>query len=407
MITSNELNSPLALPCGAVLPNRIAKSGMSEQLASRDGRATDKLTRLYGVWSNSGAGLLITGNAMIDRAALTEPGNVILDDARGIAEARKWTSAAKAGGAQIWLQINHPGRVAVAPLVKRPVAPSPESARVPGYNFRTPRALTMPEIREIVAKFARTASLARSAGFDGVQIHGAHGYLLSQFLSPSANLRDDEYGGNAEHRRRLLLEVVEAVRTAVGPAYPIGVKLNSSDFDRGGFSPEESLEVAKALEKSGVDLLEISGGNYEEPAMTGVGKGLDRSREAYFADFASLVRKSTKLPLMLTGGIRSIETMKKLVGTGTVDVIGIARPMAFVPDYPARVLAGEEVHLPRNAPATGYRPLDGYLDLAWHNNQFHRMARGLTPQRRPGVRTLAVAMARIGKGLVRQTAVPR
>ena len=402
-----DLTTTLTLPCGAELPNRIAKSGMSEQLATRDGRPTDKLTRLYAVWGGSGAGLLITGNAMIDRRALTEPGNVILDDDRAIDQARTWATAAKAGGAKVWMQISHPGRAALVPFNTWPVAPSRKAIRVPGYNLRPPHPLTQAEIEDIVAAFARTAGLAKRAGFDGVEIHVAHGYLLSQFLSPSANVRTDEYGGTPENRRRIVLEVIAAVRAEVGPEFPIGAKLNSSDFSRNGLSPEQSVEVAVALERAGIDLIEISGGGYDAPAMTGVAAGQQRSREAYFVEFARLVRDRTTVPLMLTGGLRTHETMQELVGQGTVDVVGIARPMAFVPDYPRRILAGEQVSLPRNAPRVGYRPADGYLDLAWHGDQFHRIARGRTPQQRPGLRTLIRALARIFKSAVAQAVVPR
>lgn len=400
------LTSPLTLPCGAELPNRIAKSGMSEQLATRDGRPTDKLTRLYAVWAGSGAGLLITGNAMIDRRALTEPGNVILDDNRAIDQARKWTAAAQTGGAKVWLQISHPGRAALVPLNARPVAPSRKAIPVPGYNLRPPRPLTRPEIGDIVAAFARTAELAKRAGFDGVQIHLAHGFLLSQFLSPSANVRTDEYGGTPENRRRIALEVIAAVRSEVGVDFPIGVKLNSSDFSRNGLTPEESVEVAIALERAGVDLIEISGGGFDAPAMTGVAAGQERAREAYFAEFAELVRTRTNVPLMLTGGLRTRDTMQRLLKDGTVDVVGIGRPMAFVPDYPRRILAGEQVTLPGNAPRIGYRPADGYLDLAWHGNQFHRIARGRTPQQHPGPHTLVRALARIAAATMKQSTIP-
>lgn len=403
----SHLSTPLTLPCGAELPNRIAKAGMSEQLASRDGRPTDKLTRLYAVWGGSGAGLLITGNAMIDRRALTEPGNVILDDDRALAEARKWSAAAKAGGARVWMQLSHPGRAALVPFNTWPVAPSRKSIPVPGYNLRPPHPLTKPEIAGIVAAFARSAGLAKQAGFDGVQVHLAHGYLLSQFLSPGANVREDEYGGTPENRRRIVLEVIAAVRAEVGPEFPVGVKLNSSDFSRNGLAPEESVEIAVTLEQAGVDLIEISGGGYDAPAMTGVAAGQVRASEAYFAEFARLVRARTSVPLMLTGGLRTAETMEKLVAEGTVDVVGIGRPMAFVPDYPRRILAGEQVALPGNAPRIGYRPADGYLDLAWHGNQFHRIARGHTPQQHPGPHTLVQALGRIARSVVSQAVVPR
>ncbi len=402
------LSDPLVLPCGATLPNRLAKAAMSEQLARRDGATTPRLRRLYEVWGRSGAGLLVTGNVMVDRDALTEPGNVLVTDGRDLAGLREWASAAQQGGSRVWMQINHPGRVAVTPFDRRPVAPSALRSGVPGYNLRRPRELGAEQVRQLVGRFARTAELAVAAGFDGVQVHAAHGYLLSQFLSPLANRRDDEYGGDAARRSRLLLEVVAAVRAAVGPQVPVGVKLNSQDFVRGGFEPDASVQVALALAEAGVDLLEISGGGYEAPAMTGVvptdpGPG----QEGYFERFAGRLRAETSMPIMLTGGLRSPEHLQALVGAGTVDVVGLGRPLAFTPTFPARILAGESPTLPRHAPRVGYRPLDGYLELAWHNAQLHRIATGRTPQRRPGLRTLLRSGLRIVVGALRQVRVPR
>ncbi|WP_265446253.1 NADH:flavin oxidoreductase/NADH oxidase family protein [Flexivirga meconopsidis] len=404
-MTDLAITQPLTLPCGAQLPNRIAKAAMSEQLAARDGGPTDKLRRLYGVWGHSGAGLLLSGNMMIDRRALTEPGNVILDDDRHLDDVRAWTGAATACGAHFWAQINHPGKVAVAPFDKRPVAPSALRSTVPGYNLRQPRALSGTEIQEVIERFRRTARLAIDGGFTGVQVHAAHGYLLSQFLSPQANKRDDEWGGDAQRRRRLLLEVVDAVRAEVGRAIPVGVKLNSTDFVRGGFSSDEAADVAVALGEVGVDLLEISGGGYEQPAMTGVARAVKR-REGYFHEFAAQVRAASDVPLMLTGGMRSPDYMNEVIEDGTVDVIGVGRPLAFAPDFPRRVLAGESVRLPASPRRLGFSPLDGYNELAWHNVQLHRIAAGKTPQARPGIHTLARAVGRITVAGARQVTVP-
>lgn len=403
------LSQPLQLPCGAVIPNRVAKAAMSEQLANRDGTPSDKLRRLYAVWGRSGAGLLITGNIMIDRDALTEPGNVILDDGRGLDAVRAWTSAATEGGAKIFAQTNHPGRVAVSPFNRRPVAPSAQRSSVPGYNFRKPRELSADDIDRVIRRFARTAELAVAGGFDGVQIHAAHGYLLSQFLSPLSNQRVDAWGGELKERMRLLLDVVAAVRDTVGADVPVSVKLNSKDFVHGGFDNDDALEVAVALFGANIDLLEISGGGYESPAMTGVAKGQkDRSGEGYFAEFASAVRHAVPgLPLLLTGGLRTPEYLATLVDSGTVDMVGIGRPMTFVPNYPALVLAGQRPGLPGNPPKSGYRPIDGYFELAWHNDQLHKIAAGKSPQRRPGARTLARALTRISKSATKQATIPQ
>ncbi|WP_424190176.1 NADH:flavin oxidoreductase [Actinokineospora sp. G85] len=377
---------------------------MSEQLATRDGRPTDRLHRLYATWARSGAGLLITGNVMINRDGLVEPRNVILDDDRAPAEFTTWSDTVHAGGAAVWMQINHPGRVATVPFTRRPVAPSATREPVPGYNLRKPRELTATRIQALIRSYARTAELAVAAGFDGVQIHAAHGYLLSQFLSPLANTRDDHYGRDAAGRRRALLDTVAAVRAAIGPRTPISVKLNSTDFQHGGLTATESLDVAIALADAGIDLLEITGGNYAEPAMEGVHH---TGREAYFADYAAKVRERTRVPLMLTGGLRTRDTMEHLVRSAAVDVIGIARPMAFVPDYPARILAGEpEPLLPQGPRPIGYRPLDGYLQLAIHNAQFHRIAAGRTPHTHAGIGTVLRALTTMSAAMTSQAVLP-
>lgn len=403
---TTTLSSPLDLPCGVTLRNRIVKSAMSEQLARRDGTPTERLRRLYAVWARSGAAVLITGNAMVSRDALTEPGNVILDDDRALDAFGSWSSAAQAGGAQAWLQLNHPGKVAVTPFDRRPVAPSARRSTVPGYNLRKPRELTSSAIADLVGRFARTAELAVAGGFDGVQVHAAHGYLLSQFLSPLHNRRDDDWGGDAARRRRLLLDVVGAVRARVGAGVPVSVKLNSRDFVHGGFDEGEALEVALALAGAGVDLLEISGGGYEQPAMTGVAAGQDRTAEGYFLDFAAAVSARTSLPVLLTGGLRSPGRMNELLGSGAIDAVGLARPMAFVPDYPRRLLAGEQPALPPAPRRLGVRALDGFVGLSMTADQLHRIAAGRTPARRPGVLTLARSGARLVRGAAKQVTVP-
>ncbi|QNG17989.1 NADH:flavin oxidoreductase [Rhodococcus triatomae] len=402
------LHQTVDLPCGVTIPNRIAKAGMSEQLAARDGSVTPELRRLYATWATGGAGLLVTGNVVTGRDALVEPRNVIVDSDRAVPGLREWSGAVRGAPSHLWMQIGHPGRVATVPFNRRPVGPSARREAVPGFNLRKPRALSVRDVERIVARFAQTAALAVESGFDGVQIHAAHGYLLSQFLSPLANTRTDRYGGDAAGRRRLLLDTVEAVRDAVGSDTPVGVKLNSADFQYGGFDEGESLDVVRALDGAGVDLVEISGGNYAVPAMEGVAHRDDaNASRGYFAGFATRAREVTAVPLMLTGGLRTRAAMELAVARG-IDIIGMARPMAFVPDYPARILAGEpEPMLPTGPPTLGYRPVDGYLQLAAHSHQLHRMARGLTPQRTAGLGTVARSLTRIGVAGAAQAVLPR
>lgn len=376
------LAQPLRLPCGAVLPNRLAKAALSEQLGDRQNRPTDDLTRLYARWAAGGAGLLLTGNVMVDARALGEPRNVVLENDADLAKFAEWATAARSFGAHCWVQLNHPGRQVMRALSSEPVAPSAVPMALGGGIFATPRALEEAEILDIIARFARAAGLVKAAGFSGVQLHGAHGYLISQFLSPHTNRRTDAWGGDATRRMRFVLEVFRAVREAVGPDFPIGAKLNSADFQRGGFDEEESMAVVAALEAAGLDLLEVSGGTYEAAAMVGNMKDQrqsTREREAYFLSYAERVRERVSLPLMLTGGFRTLSGMAAAVASGAVDVVGLGRPLALEPDLPARLLAGtaERSHVePRRV---GVPVLDGLNEIFWYTHQLHRMGRGEAP----------------------------
>jgi len=307
--------------------------------------------------------------------------NVAVEDDRDLSLLRRWADAAQSRGARLWMQINHAGRQSPKKVTAQPVAPSAvEFERGPLKTmFGRPRALTDREIHHFIAGFARTASMAKLAGFGGVQLHGAHGYLISEFLSPRVNLRTDEWGGSSEKRMRFLLETVRAVRRETGPAFPVGVKLNSADFQRGGFSEEDSIEVVRALDAEGVDLLEISGGNYENPAMMGV-RASTRSREAYFQEYAEKVRKVTAMPLMVTGGFRTAKGMAEAVSGGAVDVVGLARPLCVEPDLCARMLDGSAQEAMRIDVETGIKIFDDMLQSFWHNHQMKRMSRGLDPR---------------------------
>lgn len=374
----DALARSLTLPCGVVLSNRIAKAAMTEQMAELDNSPNEALMRLYARWAGSGAGLLITGNVMVDRRCLEHARNVAIEDERHLEMLRPWANTGQMKGAQLWMQISHAGRQSPKAVTRQPVAPSEVRLRGLEALFAKPRALTEPEIHDIIRRFATTAAVAQRAGFSGVQIHAAHGYLISEFLSPIVNRRMDDWGGSPENRMRFLLEIVRAVRRAVGAAYPVSVKLNSADFQRGGFSVEESMDVAAALERERIDLLEISGGNYENPAMMGMRQST-REREAYFLDYARAVRQRVATPLMLTGGFRSGAAMRAAVEEGAVDVVGIARPLAVEPDFPARILErrGERAAAVRTR--VGIRRLDDMMQSFWFNQQMHRMARGLEP----------------------------
>jgi 2,4-dienoyl-CoA reductase-like NADH-dependent reductase (Old Yellow Enzyme family) len=353
------LATPLTLPCGATLSNRIAKAAMTEGLADPQGRATGELDKLYAVWSDGGAGMLLSGNIQVDADHLERPGNVIIDrepDEEAKRALSHWAATATRNGNHFWAQISHAGRQTQKPVNPHPKAPSAVKLGLPGGQFGMPVPLTDEEILILIGRFATAARVCKEAGFTGVQIHAAHGYLLSQFLSPRSNQRDDRWGGSLENRARMLLFVVNSVRTVVGPDFPVSVKLNSADFQKGGFDFEDSLQVAKWLQDAGVDLIEISGGSYEQPRMMDIEGTEDieqqnvaastLQREAYFVDFAKAMRAEVNIPLMVTGGFRTKSAMRQALASGAVDLIGLGRPMCYQPDAPGRLLRGVEM-LPR------------------------------------------------------------
>lgn len=375
------LTQPLALPCGAVLPGRIGKSAMSEQLGNRVNAPTPELGTLYRRWGQGGGGLLITGNVMVDRHHLGEPKNVVVDDARHLRQLSAWASAAQAGGTPTWVQLNHPGRQALRIAGTHPVAPSAIRPKVPGAP--TPKPLTDAEIHQIIERFAVAAKVIKDAGFHGVQIHGAHGYLVSQFLSPRANERTDAWGGDATKRMRFVVEVMRAIRDRVGTDYPVGIKLNSADFQRGGFSEEESMDVVAALTAEGLDLLEVSGGTYESPAMTTGDKREQgestKQREAYFLDYAEKVRAVTTVPLMVTGGFRSAAGMRDAITSGATDLVGLGRPFALDAEVPKTVTdGGTAPDMASKRPSS--KQLDAALELYFHTRQIQRIGGGHEPQ---------------------------
>lgn len=389
---------PFTLPCGAVLPNRIAKGAMTEGLADPWLRATERHARAYRQWSHGGAGLLITGNVMIDRFRLERPGNVAIDNNGGLEALKNWAQAGTEAGNHLWMQISHPGRQTPRYVTWDPVAPSAVTLNMLA-NYARPRALTGAEIEDFIARFARAAVTAREAGFTGVEIHGAHGYLISSFLSPVTNVRSDEWGGALENRARFLLEVIRSTRAAVGADFPVAVKLNSDDFRKGGFSHDDCLQVVKWLNDEAIDLLEISGGTYEQPKLfkldgrddTVVTRKSTREREAYFLDYAESIRKVATMPLMVTGGFRSAEGMNAALSEGHCDVIGVARPLCTHPDSPKQLIEGRMTQLPsaepdltlgggrwlsRSSPIYAIRIVHTLGVLGWHCLQILRLGDG-------------------------------
>jgi 2,4-dienoyl-CoA reductase-like NADH-dependent reductase (Old Yellow Enzyme family) len=399
-----SLRDPLPLPCGQVLPNRIMKAALSEGLGDKQNSPDERPERLYTSWSQGGYGLIVTGNVMVDRTQLGEPGNVVIEDERNLEALSLWAKATKDAGVPIWVQLNHPGRQSnPLTLGHIPVAPSPVALNLPGAT--KPCELTSVEIEDIIERFAAAAVVCETAGFDGVQIHGAHGYLVAQFLSPLSNQRDDEWGGDSERRMRFVLEVVRRIRARVSPGFAVGIKLNSADFQRGGFTEDESRSVVAALASEGIDLIEVSGGSYEQPAMMGKTADSTRAREAYFLEYARTVRSlAGDIPLAVTGGFRSRAAMHEAVNVGECDVIGLGRPTATTTDAANVVLAGRIETLASHQVRTGMRgflgkfvdlkSLDGILELSWHTDQLHRIGAGLSPDLNRGRIATTLAMLR-------------
>jgi 2,4-dienoyl-CoA reductase-like NADH-dependent reductase (Old Yellow Enzyme family) len=387
----DALSQPFTLRDGIVIKNRLAKGALSESLARRDHTPGTRIKNLYRRWADNGLGLVITGNVMVDRRAIGEPGNVVVEDDRAFDDLVEWAQIIKSGGATAWAQINHPGRQAPRTLTPQPVAPSAVALTGTAGMFAEPRELTHDEIEDIIRRFATTAGVLVRAGFDGVQIHGAHGYLVSQFLSPLANQRTDAWGGTPEKRRRFVLEIVRAIRAEIGPDAALAIKLNSADFQRGGFSEDESLEVVRALAAEGIDLLEISGGTYSSAAMLGVDPSLKEStrrREAYFLDYAERVRAELPdLPLMLTGGFRSVESMNDAIASGAVDLVGLGRPLAVEPDVPGQLLDGTVTKSTVAPKRSGIKVIDNLTELTAYTVQMWRMADGRepAPRRHPAI----------------------
>jgi 2,4-dienoyl-CoA reductase-like NADH-dependent reductase (Old Yellow Enzyme family) len=409
---TNSINTPLTLPSGVELPNRLVKAAMTERLANPSNEVTDRHLQLYKAWGDGGIGLQITGNVLVDRRNLEAPGNVAIDGPPSNEHAvmlAKWAEACQSGGGKTVMQLSHAGRQTQKMVNPQPDAPSAIAVDLPGGQFGTPRALTGDDIKRLIEKYAIATKAARAAGFDGVQIHAAHGYLMSQFLSPLTNQREDEWGGALENRARLLLEVLNAAKAEAGPGFGVSVKLNSADFQKGGFSQSDSTAVIGMLNELGLDFVEISGGNYEQPKMMNM-EGLKpahedgarestKRREAYFLDYAKEIQAVATMPLMVTGGFRTLEGMNDALAGGEADLIGLGRPLCVDVDAPAQLISGAVKELPRwektlrigpgifgpNSSIGLFKALNGFGMQGWYYTQLHRIADGLEPNRKLGV----------------------
>lgn len=350
-------------PNSTTIKNRLVKAAMEENMSDENLLPSNELINLYGQWAKGGSGLLITGNVMIDKDAMTGPGGVVLDKDSDLTRFKLWADVAKQNDTKVWMQISHPGRQVYKKMGGKVYSPSdiPLDMGKLSDMFGQPTAMTEAQIQDVISRFSDTAKQAELAGFDGVEVHAAHGYLLAQFLSPLVNKRGDNWGGSLDNRSRLLLEVIKAIKSNVSETFSISVKLNSADFQRGGFDEEDAMAVVKSLEALNIDMIELSGGSYEAPAMQGVtADGRTLAREAYFLSFAASISKNTSVPTMTTGGIYKFGTAKTVLSQG-VDLVGIATALALQPDLPNRWQLGKNVEVDT-------------LRVNWKNKTFRSLA---------------------------------
>lgn len=407
-----SIKDALTLPSGLTIPNRLVKAAMTEGIANADNQANRAHVNLYRRWGEGGIGLQITGNVQIDRRNMERPGNVAIDGDQSneaLSALADMALAGKDAGSPMIMQISHAGRQTPKSVNERPSAPSAVKLDMPGGQFGTPKAMTEKEVRETVGKFAHATRIARETGFDGVQLHAAHGYLISQFLSPIANRREDEWGGPLENRARFLVETLRACRLSVGTDFTIGVKLNSADFQKGGFTHDECLTVIDMLNQERVDFIEVSGGTYEQPKMAGIElpgavqekvRESTRAREAYFASYARSVKTRARMPVMATGGFRTVDAMNSALEDGETDLIGLARPLCANPDLPNELMDGSRTSarswektlrlgptrwLSVNSPINAIKGINGWGQQGWFGAQIHRLSEGLEPDEKLGL----------------------
>lgn len=375
------LFQPFTFTNGKIAKNRFFKSAMEEQLAKHN-QPTNELVRLYDTWAKGGIGISVTGNVMVAENGKGSINDVVITDERSMDTLKAWAKAGTQNDTLLIMQINHAGKQSPKAVNKTPVAPSAVPLRGMDGFINPPRALADNEIETIIQEFIRTAKIAEQAGFSGVQIHGAHGYLVSQFLSPHHNQRTDKWGGSLENRMRFLVEIYQGIRAVVRPEFLVGLKLNSADFQKGGFDENDSIQVVQKMSELGIDFMEISGGNYESPEML-TAKASTQKREAFFLDYAEKARKVSQVPLIITGGFRSEQAMNDALNSGHLDFIGIARPLAILPDLPNQIKNGTYQTITTERIKTGFAPVDkklgAVLEMDWYMYQMALIGQGKQP----------------------------
>ena len=375
------LFQPFTFTNGKTAKNRFFKSAMEEQLAKHN-QPTQTLVHLYDTWAKGGIGISVTGNVMVAENGKGSINDVVITDERSMDTLKAWAKAGTQNDTLLIMQINHAGKQ--SPKVINPVPVAPSAVALKGMDgfINPPRALADNEIETIIQQFIQTAKIAEQAGFSGVQIHGAHGYLVSQFLSPHHNQRTDKWGGSLENRMRFLVEIYQGIRAVVRPEFLVGLKLNSADFQKGGFDETDSIQVVQKMSELGIDFIEISGGNYESPEML-TAKASTQKREAFFIDYAEKARKVSQVPLIITGGFRSEQAMNDALNSGHLDFIGIARPLALMPDLPSQINNGTYQIITTERIKTGFAPVDkklgAVLEMDWYMYQMALIRRGKQP----------------------------
>ncbi|EEY23468.1 NADPH dehydrogenase [Verticillium alfalfae VaMs.102] len=362
-----QISKPLTLKCGLTLPNRLVKAAMTEQLADRSHLPTPTFLRVYEAWAAGGWGLVLTGNVQVDEVHLGGPRDTAVSSAvetsTVLASFKEWAAVCNTHGTPTVVQINHPGRQSPPGAGDRgffakTLAPSAVPLRLgddlisralSAVAFGTPKAMSVADIKEVVRRFAETARISAEAGFQGVQVHGAHGYLVAQFLSAKTNTRTDEYGGSPAKRARFAVEIIDAIRAVVPKEFCVGIKLNSVDHQSEA-ELGDCVEQLKLITQAGVDFIEVSGGTYEDPTMNLGPSAVEgksertKAREAFFLDFAAAIRDQfPDVPLVVTGGFRTRQGMESAVREGGCDAVGIGRPAVLNPSLPVNTVFNKEV----------------------------------------------------------------
>lgn len=325
------------------IKNRIVRSPTGERMADSRGWATEMLDKMYTDLAKGGTGLIIVGITWVRDDGVSSTNGNRFDDDGVIPGWRAIVEKVHNLGAKITIQIGHTGRQ-ISNLAyiggRTPIAPSAVTYRKTGI---TPRAMTEEEILELIEAFNQAGRRVKEAGFDGVQLHGAHGYVINQFLSPYTNIRTDRWGGSLENRMRFVTEIYRKMRQTLGQDYPIFIKMNIADFDESGIREEEGLEMAERLAEMGMDAIEISGGTLEQSLEKVMAKNIKtEEQEAYFLPFAEKLKARIKVPVILVGGMRSFDVMDRIIRQEKADYISICRPLIREPDLPLKLQKGTQ-----------------------------------------------------------------